>query len=263
MFTIDNGPEFSGAFREAIDKALIANRASQPKRQYLGASLWGEPCKRKLGHIFHRTPEDEGTGFPANILRVFDMGHDGEERMAEYLRLAGFDLHTHKPDGGQYGFEACDGKLKGHIDGVIIAGPELPGITWPALWENKELNDKSWNDVVKSGVKKANHKYYVQAQVYMGYLELPNALFTTRNRNTGAVHAELIPFDGVASQQASDKAVQIVTSLSPYDLEKCTEDEADARCKFCNFRLRCWSKPIPSPNTPTTNPPKPTWLQRK
>lgn len=261
MFTQDNGPAFAEAFRQIIDKALIDKRSSQPKRQYLGASMWGDSCDRKLAYIYHQIPEDEGTGFPANILRIFDMGHDGEARMAEHLKLAGFDLHTHKPDGGQYGFEACDGKLKGHIDGVILAGPEVEGLEWPALWENKELNDKSWNDTVKKGVRISKPLYFVQAQVYMAYLELPNTLFTTRNRNTGEVHAELIKFDARVAQDSSDKAVRVVSSLNPDEMSKCTSDPADFRCKWCNFKNRCWETK-PALITPIQND-KPTWLRKK
>jgi hypothetical protein len=263
MFTPDTGPAFAEALRTIIDKAIVDKRSSEPKRAYLGASMWGDPCERKLGYIYHQTPEDEGTGFPAHVLRIFDMGHDGEARTAEYLKLAGFDLHTNTPDGGQYGFQACDGKLKGHIDGVILGGPDVEGLIWPALWENKELNDKSWNDTVKKGVKLSKPLYYAQAQVYMAYLELPNTLFTTKNRNTGEVHAELIKFDARAAQEASDKAVRVVSSLAPEDLSKCTGDEADSRCRFCNFKLRCWEKSVRANIIIQTQTDKPTWLRKK
>src|SRR3546814_15675332 len=63
------------------------------------------------------------------ILRAFDIGHDSETRMAEYMRLAGFTMLTERPDGQQFGFgiaphpETGRSRVAGHIDGVITAGP--------------------------------------------------------------------------------------------------------------------------------------------
>lgn len=38
-----------------------------------------------------------------------------------------------KADGEQFGFSVADGRLQGHIDGVIVSGPE--GFAYPALWD--------------------------------------------------------------------------------------------------------------------------------
>ncbi|CAB4138990.1 hypothetical protein UFOVP807_31 [uncultured Caudovirales phage] len=249
------------AVMAALDQAMLTKRSQQTRRPYLGASMWGDPCERKLGYIFHNTAIDEGRGFKPEVLRIFDMGHDGEDRTAEYLRLAGFDLITHKEDGSQFGFSAAEGKLKGHIDGVIVGGPEIPGLVYPVLWENKELNDKSWTDTARNGVKKSKPVYFAQTQTYMAYMELPNGtLFTTKNRNTGAVYAEILPFDSLVAQQLSDKAVRIVQTQAPDELARCTSDPADFRCKFCDYQKTCWA--TPATPSPTTNP-IPSWLRKK
>ena len=78
--------------QEQIDKAMIAKQMAQEKRTYLGASRWGEECMRRLAYEYHHIPTDGEEDFPGKILRIFDMGHDGETRMTEYMRLAGFDL---------------------------------------------------------------------------------------------------------------------------------------------------------------------------
>lgn len=52
--------------------------------------------------------------------------------MVAWLRDAGFDLRTRKADGEQFGFSVADGRLQGHVDGVIVAGPE--GFAYPALY---------------------------------------------------------------------------------------------------------------------------------
>jgi len=261
MFSQEAPDPISQAVIAALDQAMLTKRSQQTRRPYLGASMWGDPCERKLGYIYHDAPIDDGRGFKPEILRVFDMGHDGEDRTAEYLRLAGFELLTHTEEGKQFGFVAGDGKLKGHIDGVIMSGPEIPGLVYPVLWENKELNDKSWTDTMRNGVKKSKPVYYAQTQTYMAYMELPNgALFTTKNRNTGAVYVELLPFDPRAAQELSDKAVRVVQTASPDELPRCTSDPADFRCKFCDYQKTCWAVQA----TPSlTIPPKPSWLQKK
>lgn len=257
MFQPETKNETIEVFSSIIDKALKDKRASEPKRQYLGASLWGDTCARKLAYIYHKTPVDEDRSFPGRILRIFDMGHDGESRMEEYLRLAGFVVHTRRPDGKQYGFEAGEGRLKGHIDGVITAGPAIPGLTYPCLWENKALNNKSWNETVKKGVKTSKPLYYAQSNVYMAYLDLPNTLFTIQNRDTGDVAAEVIPFDAPNAQEASDRAVMVVLSNNPEEMSRCTKDRANVLCSvMCDYRNRCWAVA----STPVNQVFKPSFL---
>jgi len=251
----DNAPNPAAFVVSLLGDAMTAKRAGQERRQYLGASMWGDPCDRKLGFMYHKVKPD--SDFKPETLRIFDMGHDGESRMAEYLKLAGFQLLTAGEDGKQFGFSAGGGKLKGHIDGVIVAGPGVVGIAWPALWENKALNDKGFKEAVMKGIKVAKPLYYAQAQVYMAYMELQVCLFTVQNRNTGEVHAEIIPFDARAAQEASDRAVRVISSGSPLELNRIAAESTDFRCKFCDFRSVCWTQPTFT--KPQQN--KPKWLQ--
>ena len=121
----------------AIDAALLARQQRQVPREYLGGSRIGEPCARKLVYEITHAPKDRD--FDAGILRVFDAGHQFEALSIRWLRQAGFDLRDRGPDGGQIGFVAAGGKLRGHADGVIVAGPDV-GIRWPALFEHKALD---------------------------------------------------------------------------------------------------------------------------
>ena len=86
------------------------------------------------------------------------------------------------------------GRIRGHIDGVIVAGPDV-GIIWPALFEHKSLNAKSWADLVKRGVELSKPIYYAQLQIYMAYMDLGTALFTALNKDTQALHHEVVGFD--------------------------------------------------------------------
>src|SRR5690606_3134754 len=112
-----------------IDAALVARNRRQTPRNYLGGSRIGEPCARKLVYEVTHTPKDEGRDFDGAILRIFDAGHQFETLSICWLRGAGFDLRTERADGGQFGFEMAGGRLRGHIDGVIVAGPDV-GLHW-------------------------------------------------------------------------------------------------------------------------------------
>ena len=81
-------------------------------RGYVTKSISGE----ELTEAVHRTADGDAVFSP---------------------RLAGFVLKTEDADGHQFGFSVAGGRLRGHVDGVLIGGPE--GFSYPALWENKCL----------------------------------------------------------------------------------------------------------------------------
>ena len=243
-----------------IDAALLKNRKSQPPRKYLGASRIGDECERKLAYEYHQTEKDAGSDFKGKTLRIFDMGHDGEARMAEYLQLAGFQLQTHV-DGKQIAISDADGKFKGHLDGYIHGGPDILGLKYPCLWENKALGDKSWKDVVNKGIKASKPVYYAQVQVYMGYKDLESCLFTCLNRDTGEIHVELIKFNSRDCQDYIDKVVRLVKTEAPEEAVKVSKDPADFRCKFCDYRQRCHSTQ-PSNTKPNPTDITPQWLRK-
>jgi hypothetical protein len=223
-----------------IDAALTAERRDTPPRDYLGASRIGEPCSRRLVYEFSGAPPDEGKDFDGHALRIFAAGHLFEAMAVRWLRGADFDLRTVKRDGSQFGFSAAGGKFRGHIDGVIVAGPEA-GVALPALWECKTLNAKSWNDLVKRGVALSKPLYYAQVQIYMAYMGLGNCLFTAVNKDTQELYHEVVPFDAPHAQAMSDKAVAIIRAAEAHELLPRIAAAPDFYlCRFCPFSNRCW-----------------------
>ena len=223
-----------------IDEALVARNRRQMPRDYLGGSRIGEPCARKLVYEVTHTAKDEGKDFAGAILRIFDAGHQFETLSIRWLRGAGFDLRTERADGRQFGFEAAGGKLRGHIDGVIVAGPDV-GLNWPALWEHKALGSKSWNDLVKRGLALSKPVYFAQVQLYMGYLALEAALVTALNKDTQALHHEVVPFDPSSAQALSDKAVDILRAAEAGELPPRIAAAQDFYlCRMCAYAQRCW-----------------------
>ena len=119
-----------------VDAALETAAHAKPPRHYLGGSRIGEPCARRLAYEVTLTPVDDDKGFDGARLRIFDAGHQFEDLTIRWLQAAGFDLRTRGKDGRQFGFSIAGGRIRGHIDGVIVGGPEV-GLSWPALFEHR------------------------------------------------------------------------------------------------------------------------------
>ncbi len=227
---------------DLIDAALLAEREQQPRRDYLGASMLGNACIRRVQYEYAGAPKDPGADFDGKTLRIFDAGHQFEALSIKWLCAAGFDLRTQKADGKQFGFSVAKGRIKGHIDGVILAGPSF--LSYPMLWEHKALNDKNWQDVVKRGLAISKPLYAAQVALYQGYIpdlaENP-ALFTALNKDTEELHHELVPFDCALAQSVSDKAVNILQATDAgILLPRIAANPDFYECKFCPYAKRCW-----------------------
>jgi hypothetical protein len=238
----------------AIDEALVARHAETPPRRYLGGSRLGHACERALQFELLQAPKDEGAGFDGRILRVFGIGHALEDVAVDWLRAAGFDLYTRKgnrPDGEQFGFSVAGGRIRGHVDGVLAGGPAIPGLAFPALWECKTMNAKTWRDTVSKGVTIAKPVYAAQIAVYQAYMDaaIPGvadnpALFTAINKDTAELHHELVPFDTDLAQRMSDRAVRVLTACDVGELLPRVATSPDFHeCRFCPWAKRCWSQP--------------------
>lgn len=235
---------FSDRCNRLIDSALEKENAKQTPRNYLGGSRLGVECLRALGYEWHKTPTDDQPQFKGKTLRRFQMGHMHEEETARWIRLAGFDLRTHKANGDQFGFSVGpdDKRIAGHIDGVILEAPlkEYPH-PLPWLWEHKIMNAKSWRACQDKGVKLSKPTYYAQCMVYCAYMDLGAALFTALNTDTSELLFEPLVFDAQHAQWASDRGVQVVISNNPTELPRIARETTDFRCKWCSWKRSCWS----------------------
>lgn len=223
-----------------IDAALIKRHGQQQPRDYLGASRIGEACARRLVYEITHTPKDPAHEFDGRLLRIFDAGHQLEALSIQWLRAAGFELLDRDIDGQQFAFIVAGGRLRGHADGVIVGGPDV-GIRWPTLFEHKALSTKSWNDLVKRGLRQSKPIYFAQVQLYMAYLALNVALLTALNRDTLALYHEVISFDPSEAQRLSDRAVEIILGAEAGELPPRAAARADCHlCRFCPHAERCW-----------------------
>jgi hypothetical protein len=222
---------------DLLDVKLLENHRNQEKRNYLGASIIGDDCLRRI-QLQYMQKESE---ISAQTLRTFAIGHCLEDLIAEWMWLAGFDLKTRNENGEQFGFSTADGKIAGHIDGIIFGGPDF--LKYPSLWECKTLNNKSWTDTAKRGVLVTKPLYFAQVQLYMAYLDLDKnpCLFTALNKDNSEIYHEIIPFDSEAAQRYSDRAVQIIKASENNELLPCiSSDSSFYKCKMCGFRNECF-----------------------
>jgi len=106
----------NSAVNDAIERAA-ATTAELP-RPYLGASIVGHECLRRVQFDWWVKPE-----LAARTREIFQRGHYFEERARRHLTSAGFKFAP--PEA--LAFTALGGALRGHADGIIIHGPDLPG----------------------------------------------------------------------------------------------------------------------------------------
>ena len=248
MLDFNHRPTAHEQINERINTALTIERDQQKPRHYLGPSRLGVACERALQYEYLHTPIDPGRELPGRVLRVFEVGHALEALAIRWLRLAGFDLYTQKAGGGQFGFSVAGGRIQGHVDGVLNDGPTEIGMRYPALWECKTMNDKSWRDTVKHGVSKSKPVYAAQLAVYQAYMDasIPGiasnqALFTAINKDSQEIWFELVPFDGGLAQRMSDRAVRVITATDAAELlPRHATTPTHVECKFCAWQDRCW-----------------------
>ena len=136
------------------------------------------------------------------------------------------------------------GALRGHADGIITDGPQLPGLylIYPLLWEHKAVNAKNWRAVERDGLEKVFPQYAAQVALYQAYLDVTNpALFTATNADTCERLHFLVPFNAERAQMWSDRAANIIEATRAGELlPRGFDDPEDWRCRMCAHRARCW-----------------------
>lgn len=234
-------PPITNRINERIDAALIEAEGRQKPRDYLGASILGEECARKL---VYQARGEHGAPYDGRALRIFAAGHAFEALVIKWLRQAGFDLRDINPrTGRQYEFETAGGRIKGHCDGIIAAGPRI-GLRYPLLWECKSLNNKSWNDLAKKALRKSKPLYFAQVQIYLAYFRLDDCIFSAINKDTSELYHELVPFDRAEAQRLSDRAADILRMADAGELPPRIGAEPGCfACRWCQHQGACWRAP--------------------
>jgi hypothetical protein len=220
----------SKLINELIERA---EPTSENYRQYLGASGIGSDCLRKVQYDWMCDPV-----FPARIRNIFSRGHHFENLTRQHLIAAGFKFAP--PE--RLEFQAVGGLFRGHADGVLVDGPQLPALRYPCVWEHKCLGAKGFRAIERDGLTGLYAVYAAQVAIYQAYLDITNAaLFSVVNADTCERLHFLLSFDARLAQATSDRAVTVIEATRAGELlPRVTDDQTDWRCVMCGHRARCW-----------------------
>lgn len=188
---------------QRVNELIEAAEPSTPNtRQYLGASDIGSECLRKIQLNWFCDPQ-----FPARTLDIFARGHFFEELSKQHLIKAGFKFAAKV----RLKFEAAGSLFRGHADGILVAGPQVDGLIYPAIWEHKALGAKGWRAIERDGLTGLYRVYAAQVALYQAYLDCTNpALFMCLNADTCERLSFMVPFDPQLAQEISDRAVMVI-----------------------------------------------------
>jgi hypothetical protein len=218
-----------------INARIERSATSELPRGYLGASAVGHECARQSQFDWWCKPM-----LPARVRRIFDRGHFFEARTRAQLLQAGFAFAP--PEA--LAFVALDGALQGHADGILIAGPPMPGayLALPCVWEAKCLNNKNFRAVARDGLERAFPRYAVQISLYQKFLNKLNpALVTCANADTCELLHFALPFDAVVAERWTERAKDIIEATRKGELlPRAFDGPEDWRCRICSHTARCW-----------------------
>jgi len=220
----------NAAINAALER-IAAPATERPREQYLGASILGHECLRRIQYEWWCRSE-----VPAQDRERFERGHYFEARMRRHLVAAGFKLACE--------FAAVGGTMRGHADGIIIHGPNLLGayVIYPLIWEHKCLKATSYREIERDGLEKKHSNYLVQVALYQAYLNITNpALFTVTNADTCEWLHFFVPFDAERAQLWSDRAANIIAAtLASELLPRGFDGPEKFPCRQCPHKERCW-----------------------
>jgi hypothetical protein len=219
--------------QEAID-LFLESKQGNGFRTHLGASIVGKPCARELWYSFRWAKKNFHQG---RILRLFQRGHEEEDRISQYLRRAGVHVVQEDPKTGeQYRIIDHDEHFGGSLDALLFDAYEYPE-QW-ILGEYKTHSDKSFKRTKNLGVEKAKWEHFVQMQIYMHYKELPAALYIAVNKNDDDLYMPIVEYDEEVALRYIDRAHFIIYSPDTPERVK-NASPGWYTCRFCDYTDIC------------------------
>lgn len=246
-------PALSAEIKRQIDEKS-AGTPDEP-RWRLGASEIGEECLRRTWYKFRWFDFEVVNG---RLRRLFQRGHEEETRIAGLLQSIGFTVLAHDPaTGKQWRNSTLYGHYGGSSDGKAYHG-SFAGEALSCQPEYKTHSLKSFNDLVKHGVKKSKPKHYIQMSCYASWNNFKLGLYFPVCKDNDDIQPELVEIDPEVALKAERVAEAIINAKEPPP--KINENSAFFVCKTCFFRPVCHLGKEPARNcrscrfaTPTTN----------
>ena len=140
----------------------------------------------------------------------------------------------------QGAFSVMDGNFKGHIDGVILDGDGKKYIL-----EIKSANEKNFLKLQKQGIQAAFANYYLQCQMYMHFLNIPQCLFLAVNKNNGEIYKVVFSSNEAVIECGLRKINKIISHGQ--DMPARLPPDASGTpsivpCQYCEFFDFCYPK---------------------
>jgi hypothetical protein len=187
-------------------------------RPYLGPSQSGEPCERRTWLSFRWAVRKT---FPGRMLRLFRRGQREEDTVVSMLKMIGMEV-TDEQKNIEFG-----GHIWGHIDGVVNN----------AVLEIKTHNLKSFDNLIKNGVKSSKPQHYAQMQLYMLGLKMNRALYFAVCKDDDRIHTERIELDKEYAEKELNRLKRI--TLKEHIPAPISTDPSWYQCKFCEAHDIC------------------------
>lgn len=232
---IDGGAKFRGLFKEALGEISDAfnDTPDMLPRTHLGGSLIGRKCARGIWYGFRWAVLKQ---IPGRIVRLFHRGHLEEGRFIALVRVAGMQS-WHSDQGKQFRISDHGGHYGGSLDGVAVGCLDIPGGE-AALLEFKTHGKKSFEKLVKLGVRVSKEEHYAQCNQYMGKFNLNWTIYMAVEKDSDELHIEVFPFDSVNYEAHLDKALRIITTNEPPPRMQ-SASPTHFECKFCDAYKVC------------------------
>lgn len=234
-------PDMGDPTLMALDRVIEAEAALEPPRDYLGASIIGEQCERKLYYSFNNAPRKP---FNAATLYRFTDGHRTEDLIIERLRkVPGLEVWDRQDDGGQIGGKLLDGKFGWHVDGIVRGLYQAPKTAH--LLEVKCVNLKKFEELKKlkitQGEKQAlqiwDMVYYAQQILYMELLDLTRAYMIVATPGGREMISCRTNANPIMAKALLEKARRIIDATS--EPMRISNDRSFFKCKWCDFSDTC------------------------
>lgn len=200
-------------------------------RNHLGASLIGHKCDRYLWYVFRWI---EASKFSGRMQRLFNRGHEQEERFVKWLRGIGCNVSEFEDPilGKQWRITGVGGHFGGSLDGRLYL-PERYQVTDQLLLEMKtHKTGPGWQKLQANGVKQEEPKHFSQMSTYGRKYGIRYALYLSINKDDDDLHVEIVELDWQHGEDLERRAEHIITTQVPPP--RINESPAFYLCKLCD-----------------------------
>lgn len=230
----------------AISHKAKARQAEDfPFRHHLGASLLGHSCERYLFFTFRWVQLPDHT---SRTLRIFERGHQEEDRIIELLRGIGMVIQTVDPDtGNQLRAPNLPPHIGGSMDGVLSVPANYVGTYGMQIpVECKTHNKTSFNKTFAKDLHLSYTQHYTQGNIYATAMGASHFMYVGLCKDNDAIDITFPAVDTISANIYINRGRNVVHTDSVTRLPK-TEEKW--RCKMCDFKELCYSsKPATSRN---------------